>query len=468
MSEINFILNGQKISLSNPSPTKTLLDWLREEQRLTGTKEGCNEGDCGACTVLVTNLNDGKPEHKALNACILFLPQLNDKVLRTIEGVADQNKKVKIQREMITKHGSQCGFCTPGFIVSLIAGQLNKDKNHDDVIAGNLCRCTGYAPIISAAEAAQDDVKPSWVNTDNKALRELCSSEKKRNHITYLPKTIKELEKWYTKNPNGTLVGGATDVGLWVTKNLRDLKEICFIGQIEEMSKINVSSKDLNVGASTTIEALRQKLQKRYPDFAELLRRYGSMQVRNAATLGGNIANGSPIGDSPPALIAIGASILLNKNGKHRKIPIEDFFIKYGQQNRQSGEFIESIEIPLTEKNLKCYKISKRFDQDISAICGCFNITLEKNRVKAARIAFGGMAEIPKRANFVEKFLLGRQWSEETISNAMIEFDKDFNPISDLRASSEYRKLTAKNLLKKYYLETNIIKENTNVLKVVS
>jgi len=468
MNEITFILNGEKISLQNPSPTKTLLDWLREEQKLTGTKEGCNEGDCGACTVLVTNLRDDKPEYKALNACILFLPQLNDKVLRTIEGVADKNKKVKIQREMITQHGSQCGFCTPGFIVSLVAGQLNKDRNHDDVIAGNLCRCTGYAPIIAAAEAAHDDVKPSWVNTDNKILKQLGSSDKKKNQNAYLPKTIKELEKWYTKNPKGTLVGGATDVGLWVTKNLRDLKEICFIGQIEEMSKINISRKVLNVGASTTIEVLRQELQKKYPDFSELLRRYGSMQVRNAATLGGNIANGSPIGDSPPALIAIGASILLNRNGKHRKIPIEDFFIRYGQQDLHAGEFIESIEIPLSEKNLKCYKISKRFDQDISAICGCFNITLEKNKVKTARIAFGGMAEIPKRATSVENFLLGSTWSEETISSAMALFDKDFNPISDLRATSEYRKITAKNLLKKYYIETNAVEKNTNVLKIMS
>ena len=312
-------------------------------------------------------------------------------------------------------------------------------------------------------------VRGNFINSSyNKILKQLGSSGEKKNQNAYLPKTIKELEKWYTKNPKGTLVGGATDVGLWVTKNLRDLKEVCFIGQIEEMSKINISRNVLNVGASTTIEVLRQELQKKYPDFSELLRRYGSMQVRNAATLGGNIANGSPIGDSPPALIAIGASILLNRNGKRRKIPIEDFFIRYGQQDLHPGEFIESIEIPLSEKNLKCYKISKRFDQDISAICGCFNITLEKNKVKTARIAFGGMAEIPKRATSVENFLLGSTWSEETISSAMALFDKDFNPISDLRATSEYRKITAKNLLKKYYIETNSVEKNTNVLKIIS
>jgi xanthine dehydrogenase small subunit len=410
MAEIKFILNGQKISLENPSSTKTLLDWLREEKKLTGTKEGCNEGDCGACTVLVTNLKDRKPDYKALNACILFLPQLNNKVLRTIEGVKDQNKEVKIQREMIAKHGSQCGFCTPGFIVSLIAGQLNKDRNHDDVIAGNLCRCTGYAPIIDAAEAAQDDIRPSWVSEDNKKLRQINQPDSKSENKHHLPKTIKELEKWCVSNPTGTLVGGATDVGLWVTKNLLDIKKICFVGQIDEMSKINTSKTRYKVGASVTIEELRQLLKKKYPDFSELLRRYGSMQVRNAATLGGNIANGSPIGDSPPALIALGASIILNQGGKYRKIPIENFFLKYGVQDRQPGEFIESIEIPKTESNLKCYKISKRFDQDISAICGCFSVTFTKNKVKTARIAFGGMAEIPKRAILTETSLIGRVW----------------------------------------------------------
>ena len=467
MAEIKFILNGQKISLENPSSTKTLLDWLREEKKLTGTKEGCNEGDCGACTVLVTNLKDRKPDYKALNACILFLPQLNNKVLRTIEGVKDQNKEVKIQREMIAKHGSQCGFCTPGFIVSLIAGQLNKDRNHDDVIAGNLCRCTGYAPIIDAAEAAQDDIRPSWVSEDNKKLRQINQPDSKSENKHHLPKTIKELEKWCVSNPTGTLVGGATDVGLWVTKNLLDIKKICFVGQIDEMSKINTSKTGYKVGASVTIEELRQLLKKKYPDFSELLRRYGSMQVRNAATLGGNIANGSPIGDSPPALIALGASIILNQGGKYRKIPIENFFLKYGVQDRQPGEFIESIEIPKTESNLKCYKISKRFDQDISAICGCFSVTFKKNKVKTARIAFGGMAEIPKRAVLTETSLIGRVWSEETISHAMKELDKDFNPISDLRASAEYRKLTAKNLLQKYYLEVKALETNTDVLRVV-
>ena len=468
MAEIKFILNGQKISLENPLSTKTLLDWLREEKKLTGTKEGCNEGDCGACTVLVTNLKDRKPDYKALNACILFLPQLHNKVIRTIEGVKDQNKEVKIQREMIAKHGSQCGFCTPGFIVSLIAGQLNKDRNHDDVIAGNLCRCTGYAPIIDAAEAAQDDIRPSWVSEDNKKLRQINQPDSKSETKHHLPKTIKELEKWCVSNPTGTLVGGATDVGLWVTKNLLDIKKICFVGQIDEMSKINTSKTSYTVGASVTIEELRQLLKKKYPDFSELLRRYGSMQVRNAATLGGNIANGSPIGDSPPALIALGASIILNQGGKHRKIPIENFFLKYGVQDRQPGEFIESIKIPVTKSNLKCYKISKRFDQDISAICGCFSVTFTKNKVKTARIAFGGMAEIPKRAVLTETSLIGRVWSDETISHAMKELDKDFNPISDLRASAEYRKLTAKNLLKKYYLEVKALETNTDVLRVVS
>ena len=298
-------------------------------------------------------------------------------------------------------------------------------------------------------------------------MRQINQPDSKSENKHHLPKTIKELEKWCVSNPTGTLVGGATDVGLWVTKNLLDIKKICFVGQIDEMSKINTSKTRYKVGASVTIEELRQLLKKKYPDFSELLRRYGSMQVRNAATLGGNIANGSPIGDSPPALIALGASIILNQGGKHRKIPIENFFLKYGVQDRQPGEFIESIEIPISESNLKCYKISKRFDQDISAICGCFSVTFTKNKVKTARIAFGGMAEIPKRAVLTEASLIDRVWSDETISHAMEELDKDFNPISDLRASAEYRKLTAKNLLQKYYLEVKALETNTDVLRVV-
>ncbi len=467
MQKINFILNGENISLDVLSSTTTLLDWLREERKLTGTKEGCNEGDCGACTVLVTNLSNGKPEYKALNACILFLPQLDGKSVRTVEGLATKTSVLNIQQKMISNHGSQCGFCTPGIIVSLLTAQLNKDKNYDDVLAGNLCRCTGYTPIIDAAKAAEKNTKkPSWIKTDNHKLNKIDITNNSQRSTFFLPQTIKELEKWCSKNPEGIIVGGATDIGLWVTKKLIDLKQICFIGQIAEMKQIKASKQSLNIGACTTIEDLRTYLKNSHPEFAELLRRYGSTQVRNAATIGGNIANGSPIGDSSPALIALGATISLNYSGKYRTIPIEKFFIKYGVQDKRKGEFIESINMPRNEGSFKCYKISKRFDQDISAICGCFNISVEKGVIVNARIAFGGMAEIPKRALEVETFLIGSPWNEKTISEACSKFENDFNPISDMRASSQYRNLIAKNLLKKYFVEISQTEKNTNVLRV--
>ena len=467
MQKIAFILNGEEVSLEVLSSTTTLLDWLREEKKLTGTKEGCNEGDCGACTVLVTDLKKGQAEHKALNACILFLPQLDGKSVRTIEGLASKTSDLRIQEEMISNHSSQCGFCTPGIVVSLLTAQLNKDKNYDDILAGNLCRCTGYTPIIEAAIAAEKKAEmPGWVKVDNNKLKKIAINKKSKQSKLFLPQTIKDLEKWCNKNPDGILVGGATDVGLWVTKKLMDLKQICFIGQISEMSQIKTANQSLNIGACTTIETLRNSIKISHPEFSELLRRYGSTQVRNAATIGGNIANGSPIGDSSPALIALGATILLNLNGKHRTIPIEEFFIKYGLQNKRKGEFIESINMPRKEENFRCYKISKRFDQDISAICGCFNITIKKETIINARIAFGGMAEIPKRAIAVEDFLIGSSWSEETISKACLEFENDFNPISDMRASSKYRNLVAKNLLKKYFIELSKTEKNTNVLRV--
>ena len=467
MQKITFILNGEEVSLEVLSSTTTLLDWLREEKKLTGTKEGCNEGDCGACTVLVTDLKKGRAEYKALNACILFLPQLDGKSVRTIEGLASKTSDLRIQEEMISNHSSQCGFCTPGIVVSLLTAQLNKDTNYDDILAGNLCRCTGYTPIINAAIAAEKNAEmPRWVKVDNNKLKKIAINKKSKQSKLFLPQTIKDLEKWCNKNPDGILVGGATDVGLWVTKKLMDLKQICFIGQISEMSQIKTANQSLNIGACTTIETLRNNIKISHPEFSELLRRYGSTQVRNAATIGGNIANGSPIGDSSPALIALGATISLNLNGKHRTIPIEEFFIKYGIQNKQKGEFIESINMPRKEKNFRCYKISKRFDQDISAICGCFNITIKKETIINARIAFGGMAEIPKRAFAVEDFLIGSSWSEETISKACLEFENDFNPISDMRASSQYRDLVAKNLLKKYFIELSKTEKNTNVLRV--
>lgn len=450
---IRFSLNGETVEVE-ASPTTTLLDWLRERQKLTGTKEGCNEGDCGACTVMVTEptVDDGS-RSRALNACILFLPQLHGKSVTTVEGLKGPNGQLHpVQTAMVTHHGSQCGFCTPGIVMSMVVGHRNGRKDHDNVLAGNLCRCTGYAPIVRAAESIEAVSEPDWVNT---ACPDVGSD-------ALFPETSDELAEWYLSHPDGTLIAGATDVGLWVTKGLAPLQEVAFLHRCRDLQGIEVSDDGIRVGAAVTMADILPILKEHHFSYAEMVRRYGSEQVRQAATIGGNIANGSPIGDNPPALIALGAMLHLRKGDSRRTLPLEDFFLEYGEQDREPGEFVEAVEFPKDAPNLRCYKISKRFDQDISAVCGCFNLKIEDGFVADARIAFGGMAGVPKRASSVEAALVGRSWSLETAQAAAEFFVDDFTPLTDMRAGAEYRMKVAQNLLIRYFhdlsgLETSVL-----------
>ena len=462
MSEIAFLLNGTPVRVVGEAPTRTLLDWLRENRHLTGTKEGCNEGDCGACTVMVTDA-DGS---RALNACILMLPQIHGKALRTVEGISGPDGTLHpVQQAMVTHHGSQCGFCTPGFVVSMAVGHLNGRHDHDDVLAGNLCRCTGYAPIIRAAEAAETAPVPEWMRADQTAIASLAGENKSSGVPgAFHPRTSDELADWYLQHPDATLIAGATDVGLWVTKQLRDLTPVAFLNGVSDLQQIERRGDVIAIGAGVTVETLRAAMVGSHPSFAELLRRYASVQVRNAATIGGNIANGSPIGDGPPALIALGATLHLRCGDEMRAMPLEDFFLDYRKQDRRPGEFVAAVTIPATAPALRCYKLSKRFDQDISAVCGCFNVTVEGGKVTAARIAFGGMAGIPKRATAVEAALVGRTWDAATINAALPAFAQDFTPLSDMRASAAYRLEAATNLLTRYFHDLSGVA--TNVLEV--
>ena len=446
MSQIAFLLNGDPVCLTDVTPTTTLLDWLRESRGLKGTKEGCNEGDCGACTVMVT---DGSGA-RAVNACILFLPQLHGRAVRTVEGIAGPDGALHpVQQAMIDLNGSQCGFCTPGFIVSMATAHLNGRSDFNDQLAGNLCRCTGYAPIVRAAEAAAGADVPGWMVEDLAKLDGVMGSQ----NPSYIPASADELAAWYVAHPDGVLVGGATDVGLWVTKGLRDLPELAFVAGIEELRGIEIGEDEVRIGASTSMTDVGAAMADLHPDFAEMTRRYGSVQVRNAATIGGNIANGSPIGDSPPALIALGATLHLRKGDTRREMLLEDFFIEYGKQDRAKGEFVEAVSFKRQPDRLKCYKLSKRFDQDISAVCGCFYISVLEGKVAEARIAFGGMAGTPKRAAHVEAALVGKTWSSETVASAWDAWEQDFTPMSDMRASAAYRLETARNMLTRYFLE---------------
>ena len=448
--EITFLLNGETARVEVSDPTVTLLDWLREERGLTGTKEGCNEGDCGACTVMITDDSGAK----ALNACILFMPQLAGKAVRTVEGISGPDGEMHpVQDAMIAHHGSQCGFCTPGFVVSMAVAHKNGATDFDDQLAGNLCRCTGYAPIIRAAEAALDRPVPAWMHD------EVVEAD-----APFAPASSDELADWYDAHPDGTLIAGATDVGLWVTKQFRELGDVAFLHNCKDLQQIEVTDDLIRIGAAVTMTDVGAIMGKHHPSFAELIRRYGSVQVRNAATMGGNVANGSPIGDSSPALIALGATLHLRKGNARREIQIEDFFLEYGKQDRAPGEFVEAITIPRQEDRLRCYKISKRFDQDISAVCGCFSISVEGGVVKAARLAFGGMAGIPARAAAAEAALIGQQWTRETVEATSAVLEQDFTPLSDMRASSRYRMDVAKGLLLRYFLEDQGI--STSVLEV--
>ncbi len=446
MSEIAFLLNGEVTRVADAAPTRTLLDWLREERALTGTKEGCNEGDCGACTVIVTD----KSGSKSMNACILLLPQLHGRAVRTVEGISGPKGELHpVQQAMIDHHGSQCGFCTPGFITAMATAHKNGRKDHNDQLAGNLCRCTGYAPIIRAAEAVQDQPVPAWMEED---LSRLSGIAEARGDWAR-PETTVELAKWYLDHPTGTLVGGATDIGLWVTKDLRDLGPVAFLDGIDDLSDIHITDDRVRIGAAATIAAAMEALAPISPDFAELLRRYGSAQVRSAATIGGNIANASPIGDTPPALIALGATLHLRRGVERRDVLLENYFIDYGKQDRVPGEFVEAVSFPRTADRLKCYKLSKRFDQDISAVLGCFNVRVIHGVVTSARIAFGGMAGIPKRARAVETSLIGKAWDENAADRSWDAFERDFAPMSDMRASAEYRLEAARGMLMRYLLE---------------
>ena len=431
------------MSTSVNTGTETLLDFLRQDAGLYGTKEGCNEGDCGACSVIVTG-HDGVP--RPMNACILFLPQLQGRAVRTVEGISGPDGNLHpVQEAMIAKHGAQCGFCTPGFITTMAAAHATGQTDFDTALAGNLCRCTGYAPIIRAAEMAATAPVPKWMQ-DLPPTTGHASSD-----AIFCPLSSDELAQWYQQNPEATLVAGGTDVGLWVTKHMRRPAPIAFLSQVSDLHHIEDYPDHLRVGAAVTITELMQAIASISTSLHSMLARYGSPQVRNAATIGGNIANGSPIGDGPPALIAMGAILILRRGSERRRIPLEDFFIAYQQQDRLPGEFVEAVELLKDQTGLRCYKLSKRFDQDISAVCGCLNITAKDGIITQARIAFGGMAGTPARALRTETALIGQIWSAETFATAQAVMAQDFTPLSDMRASAEYRARTAENMLMRYY-----------------
>ena len=464
--KIKFIFENKIQEIQNPDPNETILNYVRLKLKKTGTKEGCAEGGCGACTVVLGELKKNNISYKAINSCIAFVPSLEGKQLLIVEDLVSKNGSLHpVQKAMIKYHGSQCGFCTPGFVMSLFAMFKNhssyEDKVIQDSIAGNLCRCTGYRPIIDAAKSLNNQSKSDQFKKIQKIIIFLLKKIKFKNIFInnfnkkyFAPTNIIELKKIIKKNPNAKLLSGGTDLSLVVTKQKKDIDNIIYLNSIDELNYIKENNKYIEIGGTTPLIKFEFFIKKYYPDFNSILKRYGSVQIRNVATIAGNIATASPIGDTLPLLLSLDASIVLQDIKKKIILHMKNFFVSYRKTKLKKGQFISAIKIPIFKKNIfKAYKISKRIDDDISSVCGSFNLKIVNKKIKNIRIAYGGMAPIPKRAINCEKILLNSNFSESIIIKAKKILEKDFKPIDDIRASRNYRMEVAKNLLAKCFLE---------------
>lgn len=462
---IRFLINGLAREVSGLAPTTTLLDYLRTIEHLTGSKEGCAEGDCGACTVVLGEWLDGHVRYRAVNACIVLLPTLDGRELITIEHLKALGSSAlhPVQQALVERHGSQCGFCTPGFAMSLFAlfhsRQGYSDADIHDAIAGNLCRCTGYRPILEAARDADRQPRPTLPDTAA-ALAALDRDDefvyRTADGAFFAPRTPEQLAARLAEHPDATLLAGGTDVGLWVTKQHRTLPVLIHTGRVAALKRLRADDDGLEIGAAVAWTDAFDALAACDRSLSVMLGRFASVQIRNSATVGGNIANGSPIGDGMPPLIALAARIRLQSARGIRELALEDYYLDYGKQDRRPDEFVESLWLPrpAADTAFRVWKLSKRFDQDISAVCGAFALALRDGRVHTARIAYGGMAATPKRARGAETALIGQTWDEATLALAIIALEADFSPIDDMRASASYRRLSAANLLRRMFIET--------------
>ncbi|WP_222105761.1 xanthine dehydrogenase small subunit [Paraburkholderia sp. BCC1885] len=479
---IRFYHRGAVREVQGVPATRTVLQHLREDLHCTGTKEGCAEGDCGACTVVLGELDgDGRLTLKAVNACIQFLPTLHGRALLTVEDLrAADGALHPVQQAMVDCHGSQCGFCTPGFVMSMWALYENQPAaaglpTRDEInaaLSGNLCRCTGYRPIVDAAQKMFDYGQYPRVAFDRAAVTEALSPLQRKDTFEYrapdvrgdafgtpafyAPRTLDALADLRVQQPQARIVAGSTDVGLWITKQFRDLGDILYLGNVAELKTIGRDAQTLTIGAAVTLEDAYATLAADYPELAELWTRFASLPIRNAGTLGGNVANGSPIGDSMPALLALNAAVVLRRGRKTRTVPLDAFYLGYQKTALEAGEFVEAIRVPrpAPDLRLRIYKVAKRYDQDISAVCAAFALRIADGTIVEARIAFGGMAATPKRAAHAEAALTGAPWDAQTTHRAMDALAADYQPLTDMRASSAYRLKVARNLLLRFQMET--------------
>ena len=463
---IEFIFNNKIISILNPDPNETILNFIRVNLKKTGTKEGCAEGGCGACTIVLGELVNNNIKYKAINACIAFLPTLNGKQLILVEDLITPDGKLHpVQNAMVKFHGSQCGFCTPGFVMSMFAMYKNNKLLDNEIInnslSGNLCRCTGYRPIIDAAKSLNNETdNDKFLKSKNVIIKLFKKIKLKnikiqnQNKKYFAPKNIKELKKIIKDNMDAKFLSGGTDLSLEVTKFRKEITKIISLSSVKELDFIKIKKNEIEVGACTSLLKFENYIKNYYPDFTNILKRYGSVQIRNVGTIAGNIATASPIGDTLPLLISLDSKIILYGPKKKESIPLNKFFIRYRKTKLKKGQFIYSVKIPIYKKNIfKAYKISKRFDDDISSVCASFNIEMDKNRIKKIKIAYGGMSEIPKRAKNTERIFLNSNFSEQIFNKAIKNLERDYQPIDDMRATKNYRMEIAKNLLMKCFFE---------------
>ncbi|KOC90825.1 xanthine dehydrogenase small subunit [Winslowiella iniecta] len=462
---IQFLLNQQPVTEQHIDPNLTVLNYLRHHQRRCGSKEGCASGDCGACTVTLGKEVNGEMRYETVNSCLTLVSSLQGKQLITVEDLQQGDRLHPVQQAMVDCHASQCGFCTPGFVMSLFTLKKNSqswDRHQtEQALAGNLCRCTGYRPIVDAArQACESATRDSFDRQQASVVQQLQALKNNRlqqidwqDHRCLMPKTVAQLAELYQRYPDARLLAGGTDLTLQITQQYKSLPLLIALEQIDELKQCVVNQHEIVLGAATSLTACSHFLADKLPVFAQVLERFASLQIRNQGTLGGNIANASPIGDTPPMLLALDAALILQCGAEQRRLPLTQFFLRYRKTALQPGEFIRAVVIPkvTVSHNFHAWKVSKRLDDDISAVFAAFNLQIIDGVIVNARVAFGGMAEIPKRASACEQQLTGQRLDLRTLEYACRALAEDFQPLSDFRASADYRLQVAKNLLRRYW-----------------